>query len=271
MGEPLRVDPAALSGAGSAVGGLSSGIVAAVGSLMAAYNADTGQDAAGTAFGFAYQDSASALVDGVAKGINALQHLGYLIQGSATNYSQAEAAADISGGAAPLPAPVAPPEYSAPGGDPDVNGPGQTPPVLWYLVEFIVGDWWPNGEPSELRAAAAAWSAFATPLYGVTSGNAGAYATIDAQQMPDKEPMKEAVRNVGTAMSSLGGEAQKLAAQLTSFATDVETTQNAIRDLLKKLESVVGSVVDHGIVGTVFELITGDAEEKIEEVANDIN
>ncbi|MCV7347340.1 ADP-ribosyltransferase [Mycolicibacterium rhodesiae] len=270
MGEPLRVDPPALSGAGAAVGEVSGAIVAAVGSLTGSYNADTGQDAAGTAFGFAYQDSARALIDGVAKGINALQHVGYLIQGSATNYSHAEAAADIGGGAAPLPAPVAPPQYSAPGGDPDVNGPGQTPPVLWYLVEFLVGDWWPNGEPTELRAAAAAWSVFATPLYGVAAANSGAYATIDAQQMPDKEPMKAAVRDVGTAMASLAGEAQQIASQLTSFANDVETTQNAIRDLLNKLKDVVGSVIDQGIMGTVFELITGDAEEKIQEVADDI-
>lgn len=241
-----------------------------MGSLSASYNANTGQDAAGTAFGFAYQDSARALVDGVAQGVNALRHVGYLIQGSATNYSRAEAAADIGGGAAPLPAPTAPAEFSAPGGDPDVNGPGQTPPVLWYLVEALVGDWWPNGSPSELRAAGAAWSVFATPLYGVTAGNAGPYGVIDAQQMPDKEPMKTAVRDVGTAMSSLAGEAQKLAGELNSFATDVETTQNAIRDLLNKLKSVVGSVVDQGVLGTVFELVTGDAEEKIQEVANDI-
>ncbi len=245
-------------------------MTAAVGSLTASYNANTGQDAAGAAFGFAYQDSARALVDGVGKGVNALRHIGYLIQGSATNYSRAEAAADIGGGASPLPAPAVPAGYSAPGGDPDVNGPGQTPPVLWYLVEALFGDWWPNGSPSELRAAGAAWSVFATPLYGVTAGNAGPYGVIDAQQMPDKEPMKVAVRDVGTAMSSLVGEAQKLAGELNSFATDVETTQNAIRDLLNKLKSVVGSVVDQGVLGTVFELVTGDAEEKIQEVANDI-
>ncbi len=270
MGEPLRVDPPALSGAGSAVAGLSEGLSAAVGALTGSYNANTGQDAAGTAFGFAYQDSASALVDAVGKGVNALRHIGYLIQGSATNYSRAEAAADIGGGAAPLPAPIAPPVYSAPGGDPDINGPGQTPPVLWYLVEFLVGDWWPNGEPTELRAAAAAWADFATPLHGVSAANSGAYATIDTQQMPDKEPMKTAVRDVGTAMASLAGEAQKLSNQLSSFATDVETTQNAIRDLLNQLKDVVGSVIDQGVMGTVFELITGDAEEKIQEVADDI-
>ena len=31
-----------------------------------------------------------------------------------------------------------------------------------------------------------------------------------------------------------------------------------------------GSISDNGILGTVFELVTGDAEEKIQEVANDI-
>lgn len=270
MGEPLRVDAAALSGAGTAVAALSDGLTAALGALTGSYNADTGQDAAGTAFGFAYQDSAGALVEAVAKGVNALRHIGYLIQGSATNYSRAEAAADIGGRASALPAPVAPPQFSAPSGDPDVNGPGQTPPVLWYLVEFLVGDWWPNGEPSELRAAAAAWSAFATPLQAVAGESAGPSGIIDAQQIPDKEPMKTAVRDAGTAMSSLAGEAQKLAGELTSFASDVEATQNAIRDLLDKLKSVVGSVIDQGVLGTVFELLTGDAEEKIHEVAEDI-
>ncbi|WP_179467326.1 WXG100 family type VII secretion target [Mycolicibacterium vinylchloridicum] len=266
----LRVDPAALSGAGSAVAGLSEVLTAAVGSLTGSYNADTGQDAAGTAFGFAYQDSARALVDGVSKGVNALRHIGYLIQGSATNYSCAEAAADIRGGATPLPAPAAPAQYSAPGGDPDVNGPGQAPPVLWYLVESLVGDWWPNGSPGELRAAGAAWSVFATPLYGVAGQIAGPCGVIDAQQMPDREPMKKAVLDAGSAMSSLAGEAQKRAGELSGFATDIETTQNAIRDLLDKLSSVVGSIVDQGVLGTVFELLTGDAEEKIHEVANDI-
>ncbi|MFN8229141.1 MAG: ADP-ribosyltransferase [Mycobacterium sp.] len=270
MGDPLRVDPAALSGAGSAVADLSSGLIAALSALTNAYDANTGQDAAGTAFGFAYQDSARALVESVAKGVNALRHIGYLIQGSATIYSRAEAAADIRGGASPLPEPVAPTEFTKPGGDPDVNGPGRTPPVLWYLVEFLVGDFWPNGEPNQLHAAAAAWNALVGPLYGVTGQNAGPYGVIDAQQMPCKEPMKTAVRDVGTALSSLAGEAQTIAGELSGFATEVERTQNAVRDLLRRLESVVGSIVDNGILGTVINLVTGDAEEKIHEVANDI-
>jgi hypothetical protein len=161
--ETLCVDPRLLSGAGAAIAGLGDGLVTALGTLTSSYHANTGQDAAGTNFGFAYQDSAGAVVEAVATGVNALRRAGFLVAGSATNYSRAEAAADVSGRASALPAPTAPVEFAVPGGDPDVNGVGQSPPVLWYLVEFLVGDWWPNGSPTELRAAADAWNALAAP------------------------------------------------------------------------------------------------------------
>ena len=256
MTEPLWVDPAALSGAGGTVAAQGDTLVTALATLITSYNADTGQDAAGTAFGFTYQDSAGAVVDAVAAGVNAMRRAGYLIQGSATNYSRAEAAADITGRAVPLPAPTIPVEYPVPGGDPDVNGLGESPPVLWYLVEFLVGDLWPNGVPGELRNAGAAWNALAVPLYHVTSDSAGAYATIGGQQIPERESMKQAVRDIGTSMSSIGGECRKLATELIAFGNDVEDTQNAIRDLLDKLTSVVGSIIDKGVFGTVFELVT---------------
>lgn len=266
----LQVAPAALSGAGVSIAGLGDGLTAAVGALTAAYNANTGQDAAGSAFGVAYRDSAKAVVDAAAAGVNALRNTGYKIQGSASNYSRAEAAADIRGGAAPLPSPPTPATYSAPSGGPDVNGSGVAAPLLWGLVEALVGDFWPNGRPNEMRSAAAAWSVFATPLYNVTSDNAGPYGVIDAQQIPEKDKMKAAVRDIGTAMSSLAGEAQSLASELNGVAAEVETTQNAIRSLLDTLKSVVGSILDKGILGTVIELVTDDAEEKIQQVADDI-
>ncbi|MGY4710180.1 ADP-ribosyltransferase [Mycolicibacterium sp. CBM1] len=266
----LQVAPAALSGAGVSVAGIGDGLAAALSALTVGFNANTGQDAAGSSFGVAYRDSARAVVEAVTAGVNALHNAGYRIQGSAANYSRAEAAADIGGGAVPLPAPVSPAMYSAPSGGPDVNGPGVAAPLLWSLVEALVGDFWPNGQPNEMRSAAMAWSAFAAPLYNVTSDNAGAYGVIDAQQMPEKEKMKAAVRDIGTAMSSLAGQAQALAGELNNFATDVETTQNAVRSLLDTLKSVVGSVMDQGILGTVVELVTGDVEEKIQQVADDI-
>ena len=226
----LAVDPVSLSAAGTSIAAVGDELQAALGTLTEVYNANTGQDPAGTAFGFAYQGSAHALVQAVASGVNAIRRTGYLVQGSATNYSRAEAAADISGGATPLPAPPLPTEYPTPTGDPDVNGPGQSPPVLWYLVEFFVGELWPNGNPGELRSAAGSWRAFAAPLYHVTGDNAGPYATIGAQRIPERESMQATVRDIGTAMSAIAGDSQTLAGHLDHFAADVENTQNAVRE-----------------------------------------
>jgi hypothetical protein len=270
MTEPLWVDPAALSGAGASVAGVGDGLGAALNSLTASFNADTGQDAAGMAFGFAYRRSGKEIVAAVAAGVKAARHTGYLVQGSATNYSRAEAAADISGRSAPLPAPASPADYASPVGEPDVNGAGTTPPALWYLVEALVGDVWPNGDPDAIRTAAGAWRTAATPLYQVTGDMAGAYATISGQQIPDREPMKAAVRDIGTAMSGIAGSCQTLANELDQFGRDVESTQNAIRDLLEKLKSLVKSVANNGILGTIIELFDGDDEQEFDEVVNDI-
>lgn len=68
MTEPLVVDPASLSGAGAAVASTGDGLVAALSTLTAAYNADTGQDSAGAAFGYAYQESGLEIVTAVAAG-----------------------------------------------------------------------------------------------------------------------------------------------------------------------------------------------------------
>ena len=200
MTEPLWVDPSALSGAGGAVAAVGDGLGTVLNTLTASFNADTGQDAAGMAFGFAYRRSGKAIVAAITAGVKAARHTGYLVQGSATNYSRAEAAADISGRSTPLPPPPTPADYAASAGEPDVNGAGVTPPALWYLAEAVVGDVWPDGDPDAIRTAAAAWSAAATPLYQVTGDMAGPYATIGGQQTPDREPMKAAVRDIGTAM-----------------------------------------------------------------------
>ncbi|CAJ1586154.1 hypothetical protein [[Mycobacterium] wendilense] len=270
MTEPLVVDPASLSGAGASVAANSDGLVAALATLTAAYNADTGQDPAGAAFGYAYQESGSEIVAAVAAGVNALRATGYRVQVTATNYSMAEVAADIGRRASPLPTPRAPSEYPTPGGDPDVNGPGTSPPVLWYLVQAFVGNIWPNGKPSELRAAAGSWRQLAEPLSAVGRNISGPVETIGAQRIPEREAMRAAVADIGSALSTLAGHSKALADELDGFADDVEATQDAVRRLLDTLKTVVGSVVDKGILGTIFELVTGDAEDKIREVAADI-
>lgn len=250
---PIAVDPTVLSAAGVSVAAVGEALNTAVSTLTGAFNANTGQDASGVTFGRQYESTARDLLKAVAAGINACRKTGYGIQISAANYSRAEAQSDISGRSQPLPSPPCPAPVS-PSGAPSTEGPGVAEPTMWKVVEFLVGDLWPNGNPAAMRTAAAAWRTFGASLYGVSGEMAGPYNTISSQQLAEGELIKAPIRDIGSAFSSLGGSCQQLATQLDAFAADVEKTQNAIRELLHKLGSV------GGIMGTFFEFFRATAK-----------
>jgi hypothetical protein len=259
----LSVEPAALSGAGVSVGAVGDGLVTAMTTLAATFNANTGQDAAGVLFGRQYVNTGRDVLHAVTAGINACRNTGYGIQVTAVNYSRADATSDISGRSQPLPAPPCPAPASAPG-PPSPTGGGVAEPLLWSVVEFLVGDLWPNGDRAAMRTAAASWRTFSTALYHVTSDTSGAYNLIGEQQIQEGETIKTSVRDIGTLLSSVAGTCQTLADELDAFADDVEHTQQAIRDLLNKLGSI------GGIVGTFFEFIKGHGDDELDEIADDI-
>ncbi len=162
----MAVDPAALADAGGAVVAIGDGMAGALGPLTSGFSANTGQDAPGEVFGLAYQDAAEALLKGAAAGINACRFVGAKIQLGASNYSMAEAASTLGGGAGVLPAPGEPVEISA-AGPPGTLGPGEPAPLLWAVVEAFVGDLWPNGDVAGLHAAASRWRGFGAALSAV--------------------------------------------------------------------------------------------------------
>ena len=208
-------------------------------------------------------DLAGELLKAVSSGVNACRNIGYGVQITATNYSRAEANSDISGRSQPMSPPPCPAPVSAPG-SPSATGGGVAEPVLWCVVEALIGDLWPNGDPSAMRAAAAAWRAFATPLHHVSVDMSGAYNAIGAQHMDEAELIQKPIRDIGTAFSDVAFSCEELAGALEQFASDVQQTQQAIRDLLHKLGSI------GGIVGTFFEFLKGHGEEELHEIAEDI-
>lgn len=260
---PITVDPNALSGAGVSVGAVGDGLAAAMSTLTGTFNANTGQDSAGLLFGEQYTKAAGELLKAVSSGVNACRNIGYGVQITATNYSRAEANSDISGRSQPMSPPPCPAPVSAPG-SPSATGGGVAEPVLWCVVEALIGDLWPNGDPSAMRAAAAAWRAFATPLHHVSVDMSGAYNAIGAQHMDEAELIQKPIRDIGTAFSDVAFSCEELAGALEQFASDVQQTQQAIRDLLHKLGSI------GGIVGTFFEFLKGHGEEELHEIAEDI-
>ncbi|WP_216823699.1 hypothetical protein [Mycobacterium terramassiliense] len=153
---PLVVDPQALFAVGSAVIAAGEGLAANLTVLTAGFAAHTGLDAAGAVFGLAYQDAGESVLQAATAAVNACRQSGALIQQGAANYSQAEAASTLGGGAGALQAAPAQAKMSAPG-PPGTWGKGEPPPLLWAVVESFVDDVWPDGDVAGLHAAAARW------------------------------------------------------------------------------------------------------------------
>jgi uncharacterized protein YukE len=260
----LVVDPEALFAVGSAVIGAGDGLAANLTVLTAGVAAHTGLDAAGEVFGLAYQDSAESLLKAAAAAINACRQSGAVIEQGASNYSKAEAASKLGGGADVLQAPAEPAKITAPG-PPGTWGKGQPPPLLWAVVESFVDDVWPDGDVAGLHAAAARWRGFAGSSGGMRSAVNAAKSLLDAHQIPEGGKIDEALSQIGTGMGQIGEASGKLATALDGFANEVDHAQNSIRDLLNRL----GSLTDVG--HDLMLLVKGDALDEIKKIANDIN
>jgi len=238
------------------------GVAAAMSTLTGGFNANTGYDTVGIAFGRQYVSAGASLLKAMTTGVNASRNTGYGIQTSAVNYSRAESASDISGRSAPLGSPPCPAPVSVPGAP--SNSGAAVPPLLWSVVAQFVGSPWPDGNPAEMRKAAAAWRAVAVPLYHTSGDESVAYNTIAAQRIDEGPLMTADIRDIGTNMAEVASSCQELAATLEQYAGEVEKTQEAIRHLCDQ----VGSI--GGIVGTFFEFLHGHGEEELHKIADKI-
>jgi hypothetical protein len=261
---PITVDPNALSGAGEAIGAVGEEIATAISTLDSALpgGAKSGLDPAGLAFGQTYQQLSQALLDAGAEAVNTGRSVGFGVQMSATNYSRADAASTIGGGESTLTPPDAPAEYSAPAAPSGLGG-GVPPPLLWSVIQTIIPDVWPDGDPSALRASATAWQGFASTINGVVGHLTAPSGVVAGQKIPEGGQMTSAISELTKSLTKIASEAGNLATQTKEFADDVENTQNAIRDLMDR-------VSPSGLWDGITSVFTGDALEELKEVADDI-
>ncbi|ORV55905.1 hypothetical protein AWC05_12085 [Mycobacterium florentinum] len=261
---PLAVDPEALFDAGSAVVAAGDGLAAAMAVLSAGFGANTGLDVAGEVFGLSYQGTAESLVNAAAAAINACRRNGVLIQVDASNWSKAEAASRLGGGASVLQAPTEPVKISAPG-PPGTLGPGEPPPLLWAVVQSFVDDVWPNGDVAALHAAAGCWRTFSSAVSGMRNALNGSRTLVGTQQIPEGEKIDHVLSQIGVAMEKLGAGCVGMGLALEDFANQVAKAQNDIRNLLHRLESLTDIWHD------VDSVLDGDAFEEIKKIARDVN
>lgn len=263
---PLDVNPGELSAAGDKLAGDGGALAAALAALTGGISGvNAGHDGAGVKFGSDYVNTGKKVMAAGAAAINACRRMGYGIKMSAYNYALANAMSVPGGGPPSLPIPPCPAPEQAPGMS-SPFGPGIAEPVLWGVVEGFIGEFWPDGDPASLRAAAQAWTTYGgalTQAAGDVSATKGLYA---AQHLPEADLMSGEVDKLSGNITALAGQCGQIAAALTSFANKVEETQNAIRDLLNRLNPMSGSLI--GLAVTLFQ--DGDPWATIKAIAHDI-
>jgi len=264
---PITVDPTALNSAGASVGAESNAVTSAISTLTAAlsgHESGFGHDAAAFVFARSYTNAANALLHTAGSAVNASRRAGQGIQMSAYNYGTANAHSTVGGGESPAPKPGDPAKFSAPA-VPSVFGGAIAAPIGWGIVEAFVGGVWPDGDPAQMRATAAAWRTFGASISGGSGAMTTAGTTLGGFQIPEAPQMQKAANDISGGLTDIDTQAQALAGQIESFATTVENAQNAIRDLLHQLSP-------SGILSTIGGMFEGhNPIEKIKQIAHDID
>lgn len=222
-----------------------------------------GHDSAGIVFGQGYTHSGQALLDAAESAVNACRRVGFGVQMSASNYGKANAASTVGGGESPVPVPTEPSCFGGLTMPPPMGG-GVAAPLGWSLVEQFVGEVWPDGNPAQMHAAAAAWRGFAAAI-GAAAGPVSASGTaLGGMQIPESGKMVEAAGKVASGLSDIAAQAQALASNVDAFADNVQATQDAVRDLLHQLSP-------GGVLETIGGIFTGhNPIDKIKQVAGEI-
>ena len=264
---PLACDPAALEHAGAEVVTAGEGLGSVISTLTAALSGCAGMagdDPVGAALGHSYDRSATKLIEAMAATRNGLCSLGDGVRMSAHNYSLAEAMSNVGGGGGPLPTPSVTAPLLA-GSAPSSVGAGTGAPAGWGWVAPYIGMIWPTGDSAKLRAAAAAWSAAGT-RFGLAEilGTGGPMTAIRAQQIPEGAAIDRAFTDAFSSTTSLVQQCQNIAAQLTSYAAEVDRVHAAILDLLARICDPLTGIKE------VWEFLTDDDEDEIRKIANDI-
>ncbi|WP_210083999.1 hypothetical protein [Mycobacterium sp. OAE908] len=203
------------------------------------------------------------MLDAAESAVNACRRVGFGVQMSASNYGKANAASTVGGGESPVPVPTEPPCFGGLTMPPPMGG-GVAAPLGWSLVEQFVGEVWPDGNPAQMHAAAAAWRGFAAAI-GAAAGPMSASGTaLGGMQIPESGKMVEAAGKVASGLSDIAAQAQALASNVDAFADNVQATQDAVRDLLHQLSP-------GGVLETIGGIFTGhNPMDKIKQVAGEI-
>lgn len=249
-----------LGSIGSQLGQLSDALAAALGSGIA-----SGFDPAGANFGMKYGRQAQEYADALAKATDAHNIVGYMLEATGYNYQNADAASTI-GGSAPAGS-VGPQPTPTTAGDAPMGPSGAVvpPPAKWSIIQTFLGPFaaWPSGNPSLLRVTAAQWRNLADGMSAFDGDMAALKGAVSAQDIPEGGKIIQALSDLAEGLTTLSDTAKTMAQSIEDFAGTVQDTQDAIRDLMDRLSL-------DGLWDAVTGLFTGEADDMLRDIADDI-
>ncbi|MCV7392431.1 WXG100-like domain-containing protein, partial [Mycolicibacterium porcinum] len=262
-----EVDPQQLAASGKTVGAQGDALIGALNTLdsaLAGSGLMCGTDAAGLQFFSDYRKSGQAVISAAESAVNAFRNVGYGVEVSAHNYAVSDAASTVGGGRESIPVPAEPTKYTA-SGVAGQAGPEIPEPSLWSLVQPFVSQAWPNGNPDTMLAVAGAWRSLGTAI-STAAGDAGScLSSVSGHDIPELTHITGALNTLTDSTNTLAGKCSSLAEKLDSFAGEVQSAQDAIRDLLHRLSV-------SGIVSQIGRIFTGhNPIDDLKQIGHDIS
>jgi hypothetical protein len=262
-----EVDPARLAASGKSVGAQGDALITALGALDAALTDSglmCGTDEAGMAFFIDYRKGGQAVISAAELAVNAFRNVGYGVEVSAHNYAVSDAASTVGGGRESIPVPTEPAKYSG-SGVPGQSGPEIPEPSLWSLVQQFVSASWPNGNPETMRAVAGGWRALGTAISTASGDTGDCLGSMSGHDIPELAKITDALNTLTGGTSDLAGKCNSIAEKLDSFAGEVQSSQDAIRDLLHRLSA-------SGILSELGKIFTGhNPIDDLKKIGHDIS
>lgn len=135
----------------------------------------------------------------------------------------------------------------------EVTGWGSGEPWGWsYIVNFLEGEVWPNGDPAKLKQAATAFETCATGFNSRQSLVDTAVTEFRSHTSPDLAVAADKIAEMKTQLTGVGDAMTSLAGLCRQYAQNIEDAHQKIKDELVELLAWTVGIEVVAAIGAIF-------------------
>ncbi|SDH20222.1 HNH/ENDO VII superfamily nuclease with conserved GHE residues [Rhodococcus triatomae] len=204
----------------------------AVAGTLKASGGCAGTDLAGANWASLYDPAAFNAIDAASALILAAGQISDLLKATGLNHDLANNESVIGDpNAIAVPLDSAPTFYVP--SFPKAYGGSTGEPSWWgFIVSYVQGELWPNGDPDRLRTLAGAWRLGSAGLRTAVLNAGPAIELIEAQQSPEVPAAVEQCRLLAADYSDVADQFDILAQACEGYAFEIETVRYEVEDAL---------------------------------------